>query len=105
MTVLGSLDREAIRQVVLRVCGELNETLSRPVLVSQGDAAVLFGPEGVLDSLALVSLLSTVEMTLQDEYGVDVLLADERAMSATRSPFQTVGSLVEHILKIQPEQT
>lgn len=58
---------------------------------------VLFGAPGALfDSLGLVTLVAEVEARVADATGRDVILADERAMSRSRSPFRTVDTLVEH---------
>jgi acyl carrier protein len=56
----------------------------------------LFGREGVLDSVGLVTVVVAVEQAIEDNFGVSVSLADEKAMSQTRSPFRTVGSLAEY---------
>jgi acyl carrier protein len=56
----------------------------------------LFGERGLFDSLGLVSLVVTVEEGIEDQLGVALILADERAMSQARSPFRSVRSLAEY---------
>jgi len=56
----------------------------------------LFGETGLLDSMALVSLVTGVEEAIDQNAGVTVSLADERAMSQSRSPFQTIATLAEY---------
>jgi acyl carrier protein len=56
----------------------------------------LFGRDGLLDSLGLVTLVVAVEQAIADEYGVSVSLADDRALSQRHSPYRTVGSLAEY---------
>jgi acyl carrier protein len=56
----------------------------------------LFGETGLLDSVGLVSLVVAVEQALQDELGLQVGLADERALSQRTSPYRTVGSLADY---------
>jgi acyl carrier protein len=85
-----------IRRLVLEWCAEHNETSERPVDLSAGEEAPLFGVERVLDSLALVGLLVAVEQGIDDALGVPLTLADEKAASQTRSPFRTIGSLVAY---------
>ena len=75
----------------------------RELLASQGTAVeqvdgttALFGREGCLDSLGLVSLVVGVEQALQDELNVAVSLADEKALSQRQSPYRTVGSLAAY---------
>jgi len=57
----------------------------------------LYGDGGALDSMALVNLLADLEAGVEDAFGVSITLADERALSAARSPFRSVESLVEAI--------
>jgi acyl carrier protein len=56
----------------------------------------LFGPDGILDSLALVSLVVGVEQAIEDEFGMVVSLADEKALSQRNSPYRTIGALAEY---------
>jgi len=56
----------------------------------------LFGREGFLDSMGLVTLVVAVEQAIEDELGVSVSLADERALSQRTSPYRTVGALADY---------
>ena len=56
----------------------------------------LFGEGGLLDSMALVSLVIAVEQTLEERYAVGVALADEKALSQRSSPYRTVGTLAAY---------
>lgn len=47
--------------------------------------------------MGLVSYLVAIEEAVRDELGADVTLLDERAMSAERSPFRSLETLVSHI--------
>lgn len=62
-------------------------------LETVNDDTPLFGPDSSLDSLGLVSLLTDVESRVYDELKMEIVIASDRAMSQTRSPFRTVGSL------------
>lgn len=65
-----------------------------------GVSTSLIGPEAVLDSLELVTLVSDLEARLEEELDVCVVLADERALSQKNSPFRTVHSLTDHICSL-----
>ncbi len=56
----------------------------------------LYGEEGNLDSMGLVSFLVDVEESLMDR-DLQISLSDERAMSQPKSPFRTVATLVDYI--------
>lgn len=64
----------------------------------------LIGQGAVLDSMGLVSLIVDVEQALEQEYGLTLILADERAMSQKRSPFRSVQSLTDYISQLVEEQ-
>ena len=88
--------KESIENIVLDAVKEINVNLTSPVVIENSDAN-LYGDGGNLDSMALVTLVMSIEERLQDELDVDVLLANEKAMSQKRSPFKTVQSLVTYI--------
>jgi acyl carrier protein len=56
----------------------------------------LFGRDGLLDSMGLVTLVVAVEQAIEDELGVSVSLADARALSQKASPYRTVGALADY---------
>tara|TARA_B100001094_G_scaffold110677_1_gene106578 strand:- start:8117 stop:8410 length:294 start_codon:yes stop_codon:yes gene_type:complete len=57
----------------------------------------LFGGGGPLDSMALVNLVVELEELIQDDYGITITLADEKAMSRRTSPFSRVKYLIDYI--------
>ncbi len=56
----------------------------------------LFGEDGVLDSMGLVSLVIAVEQAIEDSLGKTVSLADEKALSQAKSPYRSVAFLAEY---------
>jgi acyl carrier protein len=77
---------------------------AREIAVEQGIVAEseltrdarLFGEGGLLDSLALVSLVVAIEQAVADRYGKAVSLADEKALSQRNSPYRTVATLAAY---------
>lgn len=61
------------------------------------EGEVVFGPGSSLDSMGLVSFLADLEFRLAEEFGRELVLASEQAMSRSRSPFRTVTALTEYI--------
>lgn len=61
-----------------------------------GPETRLFGKDGLLDSMALVSLVMSLEQEIAERFGAEIALADEKALSQKHSPFRTVGSLVSY---------
>lgn len=88
-----SLSTAARRATVQRIVVEL--------LPPGSDATtIIFGAGGVLDSLGLVNLLADLEYRLAQEFGRDLVLASERAMSRVRSPFRDVSSLSGYVVEL-----
>ena len=96
--------REIIQTDVEKlVLANLRNVLSHKEAVlkdSLSESTHLIGNEQVLDSLGLVTLILDVEQDLENQYGVSLSLADDRAMSQSNSPFRTVGSLVNYICSL-----
>jgi acyl carrier protein len=93
----GQLSRTEIAALVL---ASLRSVLSQkdgssPELT--GESTYLIGSGSLLDSLGLVNLIVDLEQRLENEHGISITLADERAMSQKHSPFRTVGSLADYI--------
>ena len=63
----------------------------------------LMGSGRVVDSIGLVTLIVDVENRVAEQTGQSVSLMDDRAMSQTRSPFRTVGSLAEYVTELTRE--
>jgi acyl carrier protein len=62
------------------------------------ETTVLYGREGGLDSLGLVSLVLDVEEAVNAQTGRGLVLADERALAQRRSPFRSVESLADYVM-------
>ena len=88
---------QEIVDLIARIANEFNEQLEFKIAVEQGRDAPLYGRDGVLDSLRLVSFVVAVEQAIEDELGLTLTLADEKAMSQKHSPFRTVGALTDYV--------
>jgi len=90
---------QRVTDLVVNACTEHNVVAEPDRLIDLRDpaSAALYGRGGSLDSLGLVSLLASIELALEEEFGMQITLADERAFSQARSPFRTVASLAEYI--------
>lgn len=93
MSTRTQISLEKIRKLV-------TDTLPRPV--SSGEE-IIFGAGGVLDSLDLVNFLADLEYRLGEEFGRELVLASDRAMSRSRSPFRDVNALVDYIAELLAE--
>jgi D-alanine--poly(phosphoribitol) ligase subunit 2 len=88
-----------LNQIIALINNALMELQGQPgyeAALGQGPETRLYGRQGALDSLGLVSLIVALEQALEDEFQVTVALADEKALSQARSPFRTIRSLAEY---------
>lgn len=67
---------------------------------SPDSESALIGAGRIVDSIGLVTMLVGVEQRAASELGQAVSLMDERAMSQTKSPFRTVGTLADYLLEL-----
>ncbi|MBI3894326.1 MAG: hypothetical protein HY313_00195 [Acidobacteria bacterium] len=96
-------------EITALVISTLRDVLSRQSETRKHKKAVqestpLIGEHSVCDSLGLVNLIVDVEQRLQEEHGILLTLADERALSQKISPFRTVSSLVDYIERLIREE-
>jgi hypothetical protein len=94
MSTRTQVSLEKVRRLVI-------DTLPRPVASAAG--GVIFGSGGMLDSLELVNFLADLEYRLDEEFGRGVVLASDRAMSRSRSPFRDADSLAGYIMELLAE--
>jgi len=88
---------KSVQTIIIECLQELNEELENPSLENMTSQTKIFGANGALDSLALVSFITDVEEKISDEFDKEIVLADEKAMSAKTSPFRSVESLTLYI--------
>jgi acyl carrier protein len=101
LTISPQLAREAVVQMVL---AGVREALALSTEAGADPASLtedtfLIGQGAVLDSMGLVTAILEIEQRLAAEHDVTVVLADERAMSQKNSPFRSVRSLADYVLR------
>lgn len=100
----SQLDRAAVVAIVIAGVREAL-ALAAPVPDpdSLGEQTCLIGEGAVLDSLGLVTAILEIEQRLAEQHDVVLVLADERAMSQKHSPFRSIGSLADYVLRLASE--
>jgi hypothetical protein len=68
-----------------------------------GENPRIFGDGAPLDSLGLVNFLADLEYRLAEEFDREIVLASERAMSRSRSPFRDTAALTDYIVELLAE--
>lgn len=86
-----------VAEMIFNAVDEINELLPPEQQLEKSADTVLFGGEGKLDSLGLVTFIVAVEQKITETFNASLTLADEKAMSMRNSPFRTIGTLSEYI--------
>ncbi len=95
---------ERIAKAVYAAVDELNEQLPSGVHVDKALDAPLYGSTGKLESLDFVTLIMEVEEKINAEFGTDITIADENLLSKEKSPFSTLGTLIEYLHDLLKEK-
>lgn len=96
-------ERERVEKAVFEAIDEMNSQLPKGVAIEKTSDAALYGKTGTLESLDFVAFIVEVEEKIQHEFGIDFVLTDEDLLSKEKSPFSTVGSLIEHLKTVLEE--
>lgn len=65
--------------------------------------APLIGPQAAVDSLGLVMVITSFEAALNDQFGSELVLANEKAMSMRNSPFRSLQALADYAITLLDE--
>ena len=86
-----------VLEITKQVLAEIGEERDCRELMKATEDTEIFGAHGLLDSIGVVQLVSELEEVIFDEFGADIVLANDRAMSYRTSPFRSVKTLCTHI--------
>ena len=90
--------QQKIESVIIDTLQNLADEFECEELAHPNATTIIYGNNGVPDSLALVSFITDLEQQLTTKLGITVTLADEKAMSVRNSPFKDVATLTQYIL-------
>ena len=92
--------KDQVLEVIYNSIEDVKDSLTSYQEINKTKETALIGNEGFLDSLGLVVLIVAVEQNLQETLGISPTLADEKAMSQKVSPFRTIETLADYIIKL-----
>lgn len=95
--------KEKIIDIIVSAANELNDEEEISISEELTPSTRLFGENGVLDSMGLVSLVVAVEQAIDEELDASISLADEKALSQKNSPYRTIETLAEYAEKLIQE--
>lgn len=92
-------------QAIFSAIDEINKQRPKEERLGKSIDAVLFGSDGKLDSLGLVSLITTIEQKIEEDFGISMTLLEEIAALEKENPFKTVGTLADYAASILGKKT
>ncbi len=91
------INNEKIVLAVMEAIDELNDQLPKEDKLEKSINTALFGNGGKLDSLGLVSLVTTIEQKIEENFGITATLLEDIADLENDNPFSTVKTLADYI--------
>jgi hypothetical protein len=88
-----------ILNIIFGVIDEINTLYLDKGKVEKCVDAPLYAAGSTLDSVGLVNLVVAAEQRIEAEFGIVLILADEKATSLEDSPFKTVGAFAEYVAR------
>jgi acyl carrier protein len=98
-------ENDKIIRAVLEAIDELNEQLPKEKKLEKSLDTSLFGSGGSLDSLSMVSLVTSVEQKIEENFGITATLLEDIADLENDNPFETVMSLADYVASILEKST
>lgn len=93
-----------INKIILDVLKDTAQMQEIELPFELSDKSKIIGKEGILDSLAFVTFIISLEKRINEQYHALISLQDEKAFSQTKSPFRSIESLNNYIIDILKEQ-
>lgn len=94
--------KEIIAQIVKKAIEEVNEDADEKIEYDSG--VVLFGKKGGMDSFAFVTLISSIEEQIMEQFGMELYLVSDEVYEKKYNPFATIGSLEKYIFEKMQEE-
>ena len=91
------MNKEQISIAVIENVKNLVDTYRDAEKFDVNEETILFGLGSQIDSLSLVSVIVDLEIYFSTEFDVEFSLTDDRAMTRSISPFDSVKNLVDYI--------
>ncbi|NDV61624.1 hypothetical protein G0Q06_04095 [Puniceicoccales bacterium CK1056] len=98
-----SPESKEVESLIAASLVQLRQDLALPELGQISGTTPILGGDSDLDSMAVVHLIVDLEGRLEEAFGKNWILADERALSRKRSPFRSVADLSEFVIETTPQ--
>lgn len=95
--------KDEVQGIIFQAVENLNKERDSDEQIDVGPGTALFGPDALLNSLELVSVMVDIETMSADKFGQLVSLTDDKAMERDPVPFVSIATLTDYILELLGE--
>lgn len=95
--------KDAVESIIFEALATLNNERGSDEQIDITPDTALFGPDALLDSLELVSVMVDIETLGADKFDQPISLTDDKAMARDPVPFVSVSALTAYILELLGE--
>ena len=88
---------DRIYRIIIEVVSDYADQTQNNIIKNPDPDTALYGSKSNIDSIGLVSIIVATEEKIEEEFGIAITLADEKAMSQNNSPFLSIRSLSDYI--------
>ena len=93
-------DQAKITAAIISAISDVNQTLPLSRKMSLDPQALLYGPQGTLDSLTLTLLIVAIEQKVEQDLHKMITLVQYSTDAGPATPFRSIAALTEHILSL-----
>ena len=97
---MSVVDKNEEIEIIFNAIKDYNDEVEEKNILPLSLDLELFGKDGRLDSLGLVNLIMCIEEKFEEHTGSSIVIADEKAMSQSNSPFRSVNTLAEYMASL-----
>jgi acyl carrier protein len=90
-------EEEKIEIIILQAVDDFNALFPADHQIGKTHNSVLYGENGVLDSMGLVSIVTDVEQRIEAELGVSLSIVNEDSLTLEECPFRKIGTFIEYV--------
>ena len=94
------MNKTELIELLYSVIDDYNSRQRKSKRLIKSLGTVLYGENGLLDSLGFIDFIVSTEALINETYNISIILADENAMNQNDNPFETVESLLHYILDL-----
>jgi acyl carrier protein len=99
------MEADRLQSAIYRAIDSLNTQLPSGIRLNKSMEAPLYGGSSKLESLDFVTFIMEVEEKVNEEFGVEITIADENLLSREKSPFSTVQTLKDYLAVLIDDDT